>query len=83
MTCCMSCRYVYIPHFYCSPICFWVLGFDALLYCVCAFESDVYVCMFKENGKLSDFWAVTCKYCPFFVFIFCCSYVSFVLYFCS
>jgi len=42
-----------------------VLGFDALLYCVCAFESDVYVCMFKEIGKLSDFWAVVCKCCHF------------------
>jgi len=57
---------------------FWALGFDALLYCVCAFESDVYVCMFEEI----DFWAVVCKCCSFFVFIFCCSYVSFVLYLC-
>ena len=40
---------------------FWVLGFDALLYCVCAFESDVYVCVFKEIGKLSDFCGVGCK----------------------
>jgi hypothetical protein len=61
---------------------FWVLGFDDLLYCVCAFESDVYVCMFKEIGKLSDFWALVCKCCLFFVFIVCCSYVSFVLYLC-
>ena len=43
---------------------FWILGFDALLYCVCAFESDVNVCMSKEIGKLSDFWAVVCKCCP-------------------
>jgi len=28
--------------------------------------------MFKEIGNLSDFWAVVCKYCPFYVFIFCC-----------
>jgi len=48
---------------------FWVLGFDALLYCVCASESDVYVCMFKEIGKFSDFWAVVCKCCPFFCFL--------------
>jgi len=45
---------------------FWVLGFDTLLYCVCALESDVNVCVFKEIGKLSDFWAVVCKCCPFF-----------------
>ena len=68
MTCCMSCRLVYIPHFYCSLVFFLVLGFDALLYCVCASESDVYVCMFKEIGKLSDFRAVVCKCCPFFCF---------------
>jgi len=47
----------------------WVLGFDALLYCTCACESDVYVYMFKEIGKLSDFWAVVCKFCPFFGFL--------------
>jgi len=56
--------------------------FDALLYCVCAFESNVYVCICKEIGKISDFWAVVCKFCPFVVFFFCCSYVSFVLYLC-
>jgi len=30
-------------------------GFDIMLYCVYAFESDVYVCVFKEIGKFSDF----------------------------
>jgi len=50
---------------------FWVLGFVGLLYCVCAFESNVCVCVLKEIGKLSDFWAVVCKCCPFLVFIFC------------
>ena len=58
---------------------FWVLRFDVLLYCVCALESDVYVCVFKETGKISDFWAVVYKGCPSFVFIFCFSYLSFVL----
>ena len=55
---------------------FLVLGFDVFLYCVCAFESDVHVCMFKEIGKLFDFWAVVCKCCPYFVLIFCCSCVG-------
>jgi len=36
--------------------------FDALLYCVCAFESNVYVCGFKEIGKLSECLAVICKF---------------------
>ena len=44
------------------------LSFDSLLYCICGFENDVYICMFKEILKLSDSWAVVCKCCPFFVF---------------
>jgi len=35
--------------------------------------------MTKEIGKIPDFWAVEWKYYPFLIF--CCSYVSFVLYF--
>ena len=77
----MTCKFIY-PTSVVVWYFFWVLGFDALLYCVCDFESYVYVCMFKEIGKLSDFWTAVCKCCTFFVFIFCCSYVSFVLYFC-
>jgi len=59
-----------------------ILGFGALLYCVSAFESDVYVGMFKKVGKFSDFRTVVCNCCPFFVFIFSHSYESFVLDLC-
>ena len=45
---------------------FWVFGFDALLYCVCASKIDVNVCMFKETGNLYDFWAAVHKCCPLF-----------------
>ena len=44
-----------------------ILGFDALLYCICAFECDVYVGVFKWVGKFSDLWTVLCECCPFFV----------------
>ena len=64
---------LYTPILLQSGIFFWVIGFDALLYCVCAFESDVYVCMFKKIGKLSDFRAVVCKCCPsFYLLLFLC-----------
>jgi len=80
MTCsCLAGTFIY-PNSIVVRYFFWVLVFDALLYCICAFESDVYVCMFKEIGKLSDFSVVVYKCCPFYVFIFCCFYVSFVQY---
>jgi len=80
MTCsCLAGKFIYPNSI---VVCYFlgVLGFDALLYCNCAFESDVYVCVLKEIGKPSDFSSAVCKCCPFFVFIFCCSYVKFVLY---
>ena len=47
--------------------------FCVLLYYVCVFECNVYVGMFEEVGKSSNFWIVVCKGCPFFavVFILC------------
>ena len=85
MTRCMSAgKFVY-------PTCiviwyfFWVLGFDALLYCGCVFESDIYVCVLKEIVKLSDLRAVVCKCFPFFfhllllLFEFCAVFLFLVL----
>jgi len=75
---CLAGKFIYptsivVWYFFCF------LAFDALRYCVYAFESDVCVCMFKEIGKLSDFWAVGCKILPIFLFS---SFVSFVLCLC-
>jgi len=47
---------------------FWVLGFDAFLYRVCAFERDVYICVFKKTGKLSDFGGCGMQILPIFLF---------------
>jgi hypothetical protein len=47
---------------------FTVLG-SGLLYRVCASESYLDICLFKEVGDFSDFVAVICEGRPFFVFV--------------
>ena len=41
-----------------------------MLYCVCAFECNVYIGVFEEIGEFYNLWTVVCKFCPFFVFTF-------------
>ena len=55
------------------------LWFCAMLYCVCAFECNIYVGMFEEIGEFSNLWTMVCKGCPFFVFIFILFLVDFLL----
>jgi len=50
-----------------------------MLYCVCAFECNIYVGMFEEIGEFSNLWTMVCKGCPFFVFIFILFLVDFLL----
>ena len=56
------------------------LWFCAMLYCVCAFECNVYFGMFEEIGEFSDLWTMVCKVCPFFAFIFMLFLVDFLLH---
>ena len=53
-----------------------------MLYCVCAFECNIYVGMFEEIGEFSNLWTMICKGCPFFVFIFILFLVDFLLHLC-
>jgi hypothetical protein len=52
---------------------FTVFGSGSLLNRVCASESYLDICLFKERGDFSNFVSVLCEGSPFFVFI-----VSFV-----
>jgi len=47
------------------------------VYCVCVFECNVYVGMFEEVGKSSNFWTVVSEGCPFFVVVFILCLVDF------
>ena len=78
---CITCEFVYSTHVV-------ILVFIErprhciLLYCVCAFECNVCVGMFEEDGKFSNFWNMVCEDC-FFCFrlypVFGGLFVAFVL----
>jgi len=60
----------------------WCLWFCTVLYCVCAFECNIYVGVFEEIDEFSNLWTMVCKGCPFFVFIFILFLVDFLLHLC-
>jgi hypothetical protein len=52
---CVTCESVYSTHviYLIFVVCLW---FCTVLYCVCAFECNIYVGMFDEIGGFSNLW---------------------------
>ena len=61
---------LYIPFMLYSLAFVGCLWFCTVLYCVCAFQCNIYVGMFEEIGEFSNLWTMVRKGCPFYVFIF-------------
>ena len=78
---CVTCEFVYSTHviFLVFVECLW---FCTVLYCICAFECNIYVGMFEEISEFSNLWTMICTGCPFFVFIFFLFLVDFLLHLC-
>ena len=54
---CVTCEFVYSTHviFLVFVGCLW---FCTVMYCVCAFECNIYVGMFEEIGEFSNLWTM-------------------------